>query len=183
MLEEPQKPNVYIQPILDINDPFLKEPTTKFNFDAPPMPSDQLFNELKHTMIANKGLGLSANQIGYPWSVFVMGDHHNPDQIAGVFNPTVVHIEDQEWTIEEGCLSAPGLWVKIKRPKVVKVRFTNPSGKTDTIRLDGMSARVFLHEYDHLQGITFKQRANRYHLEMAQKQKKKLDKLRKKRAL
>ena len=168
--------------ILELNDPFLQQPTEMFDFDNPPMDPQELVTKMKNTMVMNRGLGLSANQVGLPYSMFVMGNPDDPENIVGVFNPKVVDAEE-EWYVEEGCLSAPGLFIKIKRPKVVRARYTIKTGETHTIKLDGMTARVYLHEYDHLQGITFKQRANRYHLEQAQKQKRKLDKLRKKRAI
>ena len=168
--------------ILDINDPFLQHPTHKFDFDNPPMDPEELYAQLKETMIKNNGIGLSANQVGLPYSVFVMGNPADPEHVVGCFNPKVISTEE-EWYVEEGCLSAPGLFIKVKRPKIVRARYTVQTAETDTIRIDGMTARVYLHEYDHLQGITFKQRANRYHLEQGQKQKIKLDKLRKKRAL
>jgi peptide deformylase len=78
--------------------------------------------------------------------------------------------------LEEGCLSYPNLWVKIKRPKKIKVRYTNPDGKTETRVFDGMSARVFQHELDHLNGILHIKRANRIHLDQAKKLAKKLSK-------
>ena len=78
--------------------------------------------------------------------------------------------------MDEGCLSFPNLYVKIKRPRTTKVRFTKPNGDTDTMKFDGMTARCFLHELDHLNGIVFTSKANPYHLEKAMKYKRKLDK-------
>jgi peptide deformylase len=77
-------------------------------------------------------------------------------------------------TLEEGCLSYPNLFVKIKRPKSIKVRFTTPDGETSTKTFTGMTARVFLHELDHLDGIAHTSRANRYHLDQAKKLVKKM---------
>ena len=96
--------------------------------------------------------------------------------IIGVFNPRIVDISSEMVYLEEGCLSYPNLWVKIKRPKKIKVRFTNPDGQTETRVFDGMSARVFQHELDHLDGILHVKRANKFHLDQAKKLAKKLNK-------
>jgi peptide deformylase len=178
-MSQPEFNQSRVQEILPLTDPFLKEKTQTFDFSRPQMDPGKLYLELRDTMIANRGLGLSANQIGYPWSVFVMGVPDNPESIVGVFNPKIVDILGEDWVVEEGCLSDPGMFVKVKRPHSVKVRYSLMDGSTNTIKFEGMTARVFLHEFDHLHGITFNKRANRYHWEQAKKQKKKLDKERK----
>jgi peptide deformylase len=98
------------------------------------------------------------------------------ENIIGVFNPKIVDASSEMVYLEEGCLSYPNLWVKIKRPKKIKVRFTNPDGQTETRVFDGMSARVFQHELDHLDGVLHVKRANKFHLEQARKLAKKLSK-------
>lgn len=70
-------------------------------------------------------------------------------------------------TLEESCLSFPRLIVKIKRPRHVRVRFQSPTGETVTQQFTGMTARVFQHELDHLNGVLFYTRANRFHREKA----------------
>ena len=82
----------------------------------------------------------------------------------------------------EGCLSYPGLFIKIKRPTEIRARITDWQKNIDTFKLTGLTARIFQHEYDHLQGINFTQRANKIHLDRAKKQKIKLDRLRRKNA-
>jgi peptide deformylase len=77
--------------------------------------------------------------------------------------------------MDEGCLSFPNLFLKIKRPRTIKVRFTKPNGDTETMKFDGITARCFLHELDHLNGIVFTSKANRYHLERAMKYKKMIE--------
>ena len=76
--------------------------------------------------------------------------------------------------MEEGCLSFPGLYFKVKRPSVVSVQYLDIEQKECIIKLEGLHARVFLHEYDHLQGITFDQRISKLRLEMAKKKQEKL---------
>jgi peptide deformylase len=83
------------------------------------------------------------------------------------FNPKVVLASESVVLLEEGCLSYPGLITKIKRPQHCKVRFTTPNGDTITRQFTGMTARIFQHEYDHLDGIRFYDKANRFHREQA----------------
>ena len=159
-----------IVPILGKDHPILKEEMPAFDFQNPIMDPVELYNDLAETMRENEGMGLSANQIGVRTRAFVM----RAEEIIGVFNPRVVDISSETVMLEEGCLSYPNLFVKIKRPKSIKVRFTTPDGETSTKTFTGMTARVFLHELDHLNGIAHTSRANRYHLEQAKKLLKKL---------
>ena len=156
----------------------LQTPAARFDFENPPMDPTELFENLKETMIANKGLGLAAPQVGIPYQAFVIGDYRNPDSIFSVFNPVIVD-QAKEVMMEEGCLTFPGLFIKIKRASGIRVRFSGHDGKVDTIKFEGYTARAFLHEFDHLQGITFVQRASALQLQRAKQQKKKLDTKRK----
>lgn len=160
-----------IVPILGKDHPILKEKMPAFDFQNPMMDPVELYNDLAETMRENEGLGLSANQIGVRTRAFVM----RAENIIGVFNPRVVDISSETVYLEEGCLSYPNLFVKVKRPRKIKVRYTNPNGETETRTFDGMSARVFLHELDHLDGILHTTRANPYHLEQAKKLVKKIN--------
>jgi len=160
------------------NDPILHKPTERFDFSNPPIDPYELASNLKETMIAKRGIGLSANQVGVPYSVFVVGDFNDPDNIVSVFNPKIVYQNEDEQLIEEGCLSYPGLFIKIKRSGIIRARYSGPDGVVGTVMYDGIPARIFLHEYDHLHGITFHKRATNMRLNQAKKQKVKLDKIR-----
>ena len=115
-------------------------------------------------MYENNGLGLAANQVGVPYSVFAM---RGQPQNYVCFNPRIVQPSAEEIILEEGCLSFPGLVVKVKRPRHIRVRFQLPNGETVTETFIGMTARVFQHEMDHLEGKLYFNRANRYHKEVA----------------
>ena len=167
-----------IYDLVNDNDPILHQPTERFDFNDPPIDPHELAANLKETMVAKRGIGLSANQVGVPYSVFCIGDFNDPDNIVSVFNPKIVYENQDELLIEEGCLSYPGLFIKIKRPSIIRVRFAGPNGQIATAMYDGIPARIFLHEYDHLQGITFHKRATNMRLNQAKKQKVKLDKIR-----
>jgi peptide deformylase len=171
--------------ILDIlpdNHPMLHKPAERFDFDNPPMDPEQLFQDLKETLIARRSVGLSAVQCGIPYQVFIVGDPFEPDSIFSVFNPKVVNQGNEITIMEEGCLTFPGLFIKIKRPSKVRARFSGHDGNIDTLTMDGYTARTFLHEYDHINGILFNERASKLQLDRAKKQKLKLDRIRKRNA-
>jgi len=155
------------------DDPVLRVALEPFDFNNPPIDPIELTNNLIETMIANKGLGLSANQCGLPYRVFVMWS--NPTKVC--FNPRVVDETTEQVVLEEGCLSYPNLFLKVKRPKVIKVRYQDEKGETQNEKFIGMTARCFLHELDHMNGITFTMKANKVHLQRALNQKKHLDRM------
>ena len=161
-----------IKDIVNHLDPILRQKTAVFDFSNPPINPVELYTDLAETMRENDGIGLAAPQIGLSYRAFVL----RAENIIGVFNPRVVDISSETVYLEEGCLSYPNLFVKIKRPKMIKARYTQPDGETVTKTFDGMTARAFLHELDHLDGIVYTTRANRYHLEQAKKLAKKINK-------
>ena len=157
----------------------LRKVCLRFDFDDPVMDPSLLEQNLKDSMVFHKGIGISSCQLGLLTRVFAVGDPSNPDDIVVMFNPNIVDTSDEFVLIEEGCLSFPGLFIKIKRPASLRLRYANAEGKIITQSYDNIPARTILHEYDHLDGITFQSRANAIHLDQAKRQKKKLDKKRK----
>lgn len=169
--------------ILDLvkeDHPILREECQLFDFENPPVDPLKLVRDLKETMVVRRGIGLAASQIGLPYNVFVAGNPNDPEDIVAFFNARIVSTSDEMVLIEEGCLSYPGLFIKVKRPSQCRIRYADERGEILTGSYDGIPARAILHEYDHVNGITFKKRANPYHLNFAIRQKLKLDKLRKK---
>jgi peptide deformylase len=145
----------------------------KFDFSNPQTDPIQLAYDLVESMRAHKGLGLSANQIGLPYRAFAM------EAVPAIvcFNPVVVDTSSEEIALEEGCLSFPGLGIKIKRARHIKVRYTEPNGNVVTSKFTGMAARCFLHELDHMNGTKYIDRASFIQKEIALKRQKKLAKL------
>ena len=164
------------------SNPILKKPTEKWDFQNPPFDLPEFVENLCDTMVHERGVGLSANQVGVPYSIFVIGHPDNPDEIICVVNPKIVDYSNDIVLGEEGCLTWGGLFGKVKRSGTVRVRFANPMGDVNTVTLQGFTARAFQHEYDHLQGVTFLDRMSKYHLDQAKRQQKKLNKLRKRNA-
>jgi peptide deformylase len=142
----------------------------EFDFRSPPTDPVELANNLIETMVHNRGLGLSANQCGLPYRAFVLWS----EKPLAVFNPRVVDRTSEFIALEEGCLTYPHLFVKVKRPKAIKVRFENEYGEIVNEKFAGMTARCFLHEMDHLDGVVFLDRANKVHLSRALNQQKNL---------
>ena len=113
---------------------------------------------LKENMIHYEGVGLSANQIGISERVFVMILHMETEEIITCFNPRIIkRYKDCGW-FEEGCLSYPDEIINVNRPNRIVVKYEDEDKKEHKIKLDGFAARIFQHEYDHLEGIDFTQR-------------------------
>lgn len=154
-------------------DPILSQEMPRFDFDNPVVDPIQLAYDLVESMRHHKGIGLSANQIGLPYRVFAM------EAVPAIvcFNPKLVDQSNEEILLEEGCLSFPGLGIKIKRPRHIKVRYAEPNGEVVTRKFTGMAARCFLHELDHMNGTKYIDRASFVQKELAFKRQKKLAKL------
>lgn len=150
--------------LVEPNDPILTTPCQKFDFKNPPFDPTEFAHQMVRFMYENNGIGLAANQVGVPYSVFCMRGH--PENFV-CYNPRIVQFSTAQMELEEGCLTYPGLLVKITRPKSIKVRFATPNGETTTRKFTGLTARIIQHELDHLNGIIFYNRANRYHREQA----------------
>ena len=113
---------------------------------------------LKENMTHYEGVGLSANQIGIDERVFIMMLNMETEETITCFNPRIIkRYEDDVWC-EEGCLSFPDEIINIQRPNRIIVKYEDEDKKDHKIKLSGMAARVFLHEFDHLEGIVFTQR-------------------------
>ena len=168
--------------LIKSNDPRLKQTCPEFDFetgyimeDGTVLQAKELYELLRDKLVEHKGVGLSAPQLGIMTRVFVIGNPDAPNEIIGVFNPMIVDYDEETVVYEEGCVSYPGLFIKIKRPRGIRVRYRGWNGEAGTTRYEGYTARVFQHEYDHLNGITYQTRANRYHLDQARNFKNKAD--------
>ena len=113
---------------------------------------------LKENMRHYEGVGLSANQIGIGERVFVMILNMETEETITCFNPRIIKRYDDNVWCEEGCLSFPDKIINVQRPDRIVVKYEDEDKKDHKIKLSGMAARVFLHEFDHLEGIVFTQR-------------------------
>ncbi len=127
------------------------------------------------------GIGLSANQVGLPFNMFVLGDH--PQLENGLkmacFNPMIISSSEEKVVMKEGCLTFPFLWLSITRPRKVVVKYEDENGELKEGHLDGMMSRIFQHEYDHMLGRVFTEYASKMKLDMAYKKaEKEMDRVR-----
>jgi peptide deformylase len=146
--------------ILNFPTPALREKIPDFDFNNPQVNPVELEQLLIDTMFAHDGIGLAANQVGISARVFVMGHKDNPEAAQAFFNPIVLANVDEIDDLEEGCLSFPGIYVNIKRPKKILARWQNSQGEWQESEFDGYNCKCFLHELDHLEGIVFQDRVS-----------------------
>jgi len=117
----------------------------------------QLVKKMTDIMLKNKGIGLAGPQIGVPLRIFIISPHASRENVKVYINPTVTP-SGQLNSIEEGCLSVPGVYTKIRRYKKCKVTATDLYGNEFTEEAEGLLARALQHEYDHIEGITITNR-------------------------
>jgi len=146
--------------IVKFPNPILSEQMPAFDFENPIYDPEKLEYDMLDTMYSHGGIGLAANQVGIRTRVFVMGSREDPDNGMAFFNPEVIANTDNIEDLEEGCLSFPGIYVKIKRPTAIKARWQNSKGESMEGTFEGYECKCFLHELDHLEGITFKNRVS-----------------------
>lgn len=160
-------------PILKLvseNHPILKEVMPEFDFNNPPVDPAGFASSLVETCKLHHGIGLSANQCGYRYRVFVMGSGN--DYVA-FFNPKIISTTG-EVHMMEGCLSFPFLGLRITRPEMIDVEYQDFKGQIRNQRFAGISARCFLHELDHMNGILYTEKVKPLALQMGMQKRNKL---------
>lgn len=130
-------------------DSCIFEPCEKFDFsvDGDPM---IWVEEMAQVLEKKNGLAISANQIGLGKRIIVI----KADPPLAMINPRIVDVSEEKILLDEGCLSYPGLIVKVRRPKSIRVRYQIPNGETVTEKYTGMTARVIQQQVELLDGIT-----------------------------
>lgn len=143
-----------IYDLVDKYDPILYKPAKEFNFNGTYTLENSpgyIALSLSETMQHYNGLGLSANQVGLDHKVCAI---NMGNQILIMFNPVIVNFLGVS-PYKEGCLSFPGLYLKINRAEAVTVKFQKLDGEFVTLSFDGISAVCVQHEIDHLNGICY----------------------------
>lgn len=123
----------------------------EFDFANPPAEPNEFASRLVESAIKHKTLGLSAIQVGFNYRVFVMG---SGDNYVAYFNPKIISTEGEKH-MPENCVSFPLLTLAITRPEKIKVEYQDFTGAVHVKDFHGLTARVFLHELDHLNGIVY----------------------------
>ena len=133
------------------------------------MNRQEMKDNLIETMEHFNGIGLSANQCGVMERVFVMYSDVKKKEIIACFNPKIETESDEEIFMDEGCLTYPGLWLKIKRSDGIEVTYEDENGEKQARAMFGLECRIFQHEYDHMEGINFTKKVSKLRLDMARK--------------
>ena len=122
------------------------------------------------------GIGLSANQVGLPFNMFVIGGHPSIEDGLKMtcFNPMIVSTGEEEVMMKEGCLTYPFIFLDIKRPRKIVAKYTDENGDLQEAHLDGMMSRICQHEYDHILGRNFVEHVSKFKLKRAEEKAKKL---------
>ena len=128
-------------------------------------------NNMFETMKNYGGIGLSANQVGKPYRMFVMGDNVNINkgQKWVCINPEITNISKETIRYKEGCLTFPFLFLDIERPQDISVEYLDENLEKKEEHMTGIVARCFQHEFDHMQGIVFTEHVSKLKLNMSLK--------------
>ena len=144
-----------LKKLIPSNHKLLHEKIVKCSYN---LDRGKLSYTLTENMFHHNGVGLSANQIGIKERAFVMISDMESQDTLTCFNPKIVKESKEMVTIEEGCLSYPELFLDIARPETIVVKYEDEGKELHKIKLTGFIARIFQHEYDHMEGIDFTQR-------------------------
>lgn len=156
-----------ILPIVAYGDPVLRKVAIEIDADYPNL--DTLIANMKETMYNASGVGLAAPQIGKAIRLFLIDaspfaededleekDREVLKKFNKVFiNAKILEEEGEEWVFNEGCLSIPDVREDVFRKPKIKIEYQDENFKTHTETLEGLAARVFQHEYDHIEGVLF----------------------------
>ena len=159
--------------LLPEDHPVLHQEPLTWIFDPPQADPKLMYMIMLENMVYHHGLGLSANQIGMPVKVFAMRIDESDNAIV-CFNPEIEKESKEMVKMTEGCLSFPSLYLNKKRPKELSVRYQNVDGDFIDAHFEGLAARVFHHEMDHMRGKTLLDGVSKISLQSARRKQKTL---------
>ncbi|MDR0290690.1 MAG: peptide deformylase [Treponema sp.] len=140
--------------ILTFGDDLLRQKAAPIeNIKKGPLKCQEIAQEMLDALKTQKGVGLAGPQIGLMHQIFVVNIEGDTPRVF--INPSILETSQETAKFEEGCLSIPGVWADVIRPKTVKVQAWDEKGRSFTLETGGLLARVILHEYDHLEGVLF----------------------------
>ena len=164
-----------IYKLLPPNDPRVLSSVAEFDIERfkeeEKIELKEFVNNMFETMKQYGGIGLSANQIGKPYRMFVMGDHLNIQKGKKwvCINPKITNVTKDLIRYKEGCLTFPFLFLDIERPQDISVEYLDENLEKKEEHMTGIVARCFQHEFDHMQGIVFTEHVSKLKLDMALK--------------
>lgn len=139
-------------------EPILKEIAKEVELSEFNNEFKKFLDDMVETMYATEGIGLAAPQVGVSKRVFVCDNGEGV--VRKVINPIITPITDETQEFEEGCLSVPGIFKKVERPKKIHIKYLNENAETVEEDVDEFLAIVMQHENDHLNGILFVERVS-----------------------
>lgn len=146
-----------ILPIIHHPNPILRQRAKEVDLKVL---TEKNFQDLAQDMIAtmwqSDGVGLAAPQIGQSLRLIIVA---SGKQAVSLINPVIMYKSFRKEIMEEGCLSVPGLFGPVKRPKTIRYRAYTVDGKKVSFKAEGLTARIIQHELDHLNGVLFIDRA------------------------
>ena len=160
-------------------DPILSKGLKDFDFEEVKQifaDAADLKDQMVDVMVKHKGIGLSACQVGLDYRCFVMGE--SKETAIMVINPEIVAFGEETECEPEGCLSFPDMYLKVTRPTTVTAKWLDEQGQEQGGTLEGYGARCFMHEFDHLNGVVYKEKVSRLKWDRALKKKNKITKQR-----
>ncbi len=155
-------------PLFNDSNPLLSKRVPEIDLTTPPSNLGEIAARLIDTMNHYGGAGLAANQCGVMLRMFVLAGS------MVIINPSILETSTETSREREGCLTYPGLILPVVRPTTVKVQFYDENLKLRTETYTGATARVFQHEYDHLEGKVFTSKVGGLTLQMAKKKRQKM---------
>ena len=155
-----------VSKLLEPNNPALRARMKSVSKDCN---REKVKQDLIDSMEHYQGVGLSANQIGIMERVFIMYENVDIRKILTCFNPKILETSKEQILMDEGCLTYPGIWLKVKRPIAVLFEYEDEKGEKHQKELQGLPSRIFQHEYDHMEGTDFTQKVSRLKIDRAMK--------------
>ena len=159
--------------LVPVTDPILKNPLESCSIG---LDRKKLQSELHRAMIHYQGIGLSANQVGIKERAFIMYSDVKKKEMISCFDPLITEYGEEKIIMDEGCLTWPGLWLKVERSEGIRCVYNDVDGELVQVQMHGLEARIFQHEYDHMEGTNFTQRVSRLKLNMAKRRASKMRK-------
>lgn len=157
--------------LLKEDDQLLRQAVEPYDFIKDGDPTE-LVKSMTKVMFENNGIGLAAPQVGVMKRLFIMG---NSDKLFVCINPTLIS-GGETYRDLEGCLSFPNLWLHVSRYKQIQAHYQDIQGNVVESTLEGLVARVYQHELDHLDGVCFDTRVGPVTLDLAKRKRKRKSK-------
>ena len=159
--------------LVSVTNPILKKPLDSCSIG---LDRKELQDRLLSTMEHYQGIGLSANQIGIKERAFIMYSDIKKKEMITCFDPLITEYHLEKIIMDEGCLTWPGLWLKVQRSEGIRCLYYDVDGELVQVEMHGLESRIFQHEYDHMEGTNFTKRVSPLKLNIAKRRATKMKK-------